>query len=105
MPSQTRIDANRANARKSTGPKTEAGKAASSQNATKDGFYSSGIFDLDEIMGGGFKMGTLNLVEVGHDLAGRYLQGDVLYGRCAIKGLRQLVAVNLRRCCRRQRTA
>ena len=37
MPSQEKIDANRANARKSTGPRTDAGKAASRNNAYRHG--------------------------------------------------------------------
>jgi hypothetical protein len=38
MSSQRQIEANRRNAQKSTGPKTEAGKTASSSNALKHGF-------------------------------------------------------------------
>ena len=34
------LTANKQNARKSTGPKTDTGKAALSQNATKHGLYS-----------------------------------------------------------------
>ncbi|MFX0101690.1 MAG: gas vesicle protein GvpD P-loop domain-containing protein [Candidatus Hodarchaeota archaeon] len=34
----------------------------------KEGYYSSGIPDLDGLLGGGFRMGTFNLVEVDHDL-------------------------------------
>lgn len=41
MASQAQIDANRANAQFSTGPKTEEGKAASSQNARRHGLLSS----------------------------------------------------------------
>jgi uncharacterized protein YecA (UPF0149 family) len=40
MATQAQIDANRRNAQSSTGPRTEAGKAASSQNAVTDGLYS-----------------------------------------------------------------
>jgi hypothetical protein len=40
MSTQAQIDANRENALKSTGPKTEAGKAASSQNNLRWGFHS-----------------------------------------------------------------
>jgi len=40
MSTQAQINANRENAEKSTGPKTEEGKAASSKNATRHGFYS-----------------------------------------------------------------
>jgi hypothetical protein len=39
--SRTRAEINRENARKSTGPKTEACKAASSRNALKEGFTAS----------------------------------------------------------------
>jgi hypothetical protein len=39
--SRTRAQINRENAQKSTGPKTEAGKAASSRNALKEGFSAS----------------------------------------------------------------
>ena len=38
--SQDRLTANRANAQKSTGPKTSEGKAASRMNATKHGLLS-----------------------------------------------------------------
>jgi hypothetical protein len=40
MATDRQIAANRANARKSTGPRTAAGKAASSTNAIKSGIYS-----------------------------------------------------------------
>ena len=40
---KTRAAVNRANAQKSTGPKTEQGKAASSQNAFKHGLYSKAL--------------------------------------------------------------
>jgi hypothetical protein len=40
MTSQARIDANRKNAQKSTGPKSEQGKAKSSRNALKHGLYA-----------------------------------------------------------------
>ena len=43
MPSQAQLDANRANAQHSTGPKSEAGKAASAQNATRHGFRSQTV--------------------------------------------------------------
>lgn len=48
-PSQRKIDANRANARKSTGPRTRAGKAAASRNAYEHGLYADiagGVFYL-----------------------------------------------------------
>jgi len=40
MTSQARIDANRHNALRSTGPRTEEGKQASSRNATKHGLFA-----------------------------------------------------------------
>ena len=40
---KTRAAVNRANAQKSTGPKTEQGKASSSQNAFKHGLYSKAL--------------------------------------------------------------
>jgi len=40
MPTDRQIAANRANARKSTGPRTPAGKAASSANSLKTGIYA-----------------------------------------------------------------
>jgi hypothetical protein len=40
MSTQAQIDANRENAKKSTGPKTAEGKAAVSQNAVKHGFFA-----------------------------------------------------------------
>jgi|SRR5438874_1763873 len=41
--SQKRIDANRRNAQRSTGPRTEDGKAASSRNAVRHGVYGSPV--------------------------------------------------------------
>src|SRR5215472_15129072 len=41
MPTIKQIDANRHNAERSSGPRTEAGKAASSMNALKSGIYSN----------------------------------------------------------------
>jgi len=41
MPTQAQIDANRRNAQHSTGPKTEAGKAKSSRNATRFGLFAT----------------------------------------------------------------
>jgi hypothetical protein len=41
MTTQSRIDANRANALHSTGPRSEAGKAVSSQNATTHGLFTA----------------------------------------------------------------
>jgi len=41
MTTQARINANRLNAQKSTGPKTAKGKAAASQNALKHGLSAS----------------------------------------------------------------
>lgn len=43
MPSQAQFDANRANAQKSTGPKSEAGKAHSGLNAVTHGFTGQTI--------------------------------------------------------------
>ena len=48
MTSQTRIDANRRNAQKSTGPRTEAGKATSRWNALKHGLASPELILFDE---------------------------------------------------------
>ena len=41
MPTEAQIDANRRNAQQSTGPRTEAGKANSSRNATKFGLFAT----------------------------------------------------------------
>ncbi len=41
--SKKQIKSNKENARKSTGPKTDSGKAVSSQNSTKHGLYSRDI--------------------------------------------------------------
>ena len=43
MSSQAQLDANRANAQRSTGPKSEAGKAASAQHSTRHGFRSQTV--------------------------------------------------------------
>ena len=45
MPTQNQIDANRANASHSTGPRTPEGKARASQNTRKHGFTASS-FDV-----------------------------------------------------------
>jgi hypothetical protein len=43
MPSPKQLAANRLNAKKSTGPKTSAGKAATSKNAIKYGVFSQSV--------------------------------------------------------------
>src|SRR5256885_4767166 len=43
MATQAQIEANRRNSRKSTGPVTESGKAASSLNAVKTGIYAESL--------------------------------------------------------------
>lgn len=43
MSSQAQIEANRANAQKSTGPRTEKGKQRVAQNATRHGLFSRSI--------------------------------------------------------------
>jgi len=48
MPSQPQLDANRRNARLSTGPKTPEGKAASSRNALKHGLLARDAVLLEE---------------------------------------------------------
>jgi hypothetical protein len=48
MTTQAQIAANRRNARKSTGPVTEAGKAAASQNALRHGLTARQIASADE---------------------------------------------------------
>ena len=48
MSSRAQLKANRANAKHSTGPKTEAGKQESSQNAIKHGFYSKSFLIRDD---------------------------------------------------------
>ena len=44
MATEAQIKANQANAKKSTGPKTEAGREKSSRNRLSHGFYSSSLF-------------------------------------------------------------
>jgi len=46
--SDRKIAANRENAKKSTGPKTDAGKTRSSQNAYKHGFFAEPLYPTDE---------------------------------------------------------
>ena len=48
MASKKQIEANRRNAKKSTGPKTEEGKAKSSTNARKHGLTSRQVWLSDE---------------------------------------------------------
>ena len=48
MATEAQILANRANSQLSAGPKTEAGKARASQNATKHGFYSKAFIVRDD---------------------------------------------------------
>jgi hypothetical protein len=43
--SPQKIEANRRNAQKSAGPRTEAGKAKASANSYKHGFFAKGLFD------------------------------------------------------------
>ncbi len=50
QPSEARLRANRANAKKSTGPKTEAGKSRSALNATRHGILSQVIHLPEEEM-------------------------------------------------------
>ena len=44
--SQRKLEANRRNAQKSTGPRTEAGKAKSAANSYTHGFYSKSLFAM-----------------------------------------------------------
>ena len=48
MTSKKQIEANRRNAKKSTGPKTEEGKAKSSMNALKHGLTSQRVWLNEE---------------------------------------------------------
>jgi hypothetical protein len=57
--SERKLQANRANAKRSTGPKTEAGKAASCRNALKHGILSRSL-DLT-LATPGLDLGSLNL--------------------------------------------
>ena len=45
MSTTAQIKANRQNARKSTGPKTDEGKAAVSQNALKHGIFAESVIE------------------------------------------------------------
>ena len=47
--SSQKLAANRANAKRSTGPKTLAGKAKASQNSYKHGFHSKHLFPNDKL--------------------------------------------------------
>ena len=48
MPSRRQLEANRSNARRSTGPQTESGKNRSKMNAVKHGLAGANIVVLDE---------------------------------------------------------
>jgi hypothetical protein len=48
MASKAQLDANRRNSQKSTGPRSEAGKAASSQNSTRSGVYANSLLIYGE---------------------------------------------------------
>ena len=48
MSTEAQQNANRENAKKSTGPRTEAGKAASSRNALKSGMHARSLVIFDE---------------------------------------------------------
>ena len=50
--SQRKIDANRANSKHSTGPKTEAGKAKSAENSYKHGFFAARLYPNKELRDG-----------------------------------------------------
>jgi hypothetical protein len=49
MSTQKQINANRQNAKKSTGPKTERGKAAVSQNAVKHGIFAESVIKGENV--------------------------------------------------------
>jgi hypothetical protein len=63
--SQRKIEANRGNAKKSTGPKTSCGKAMSSWNSTRHGLLSKGLPAID---GQGKEQFTLMLTSLQQDL-------------------------------------
>jgi len=50
--SQRKIEANRANSKHSTGPKTEAGKAKSAENSYKHGFFAVRLYPTKELREG-----------------------------------------------------
>src|SRR4051794_10419691 len=87
--SQARIDANRCNAQKSTGPKTEEGKEKSRANALKHGLSGAGIVlpadDAAEVerRSAAFARELNATGEVGHALARRAALSSVRMERAA----------------------
>jgi hypothetical protein len=69
MASEKQIAANRANAKRSTGPKTQAGKVASSRNAFRHGFSAPLRFD---------SVTSAKVDAIAHALAGEGAKEDML---------------------------
>jgi hypothetical protein len=66
LPTERQIAANRVNAKKSTGPKTPAGKLRSTRNAYRHGFSGPVVWD---------RASSRNMDSIAHDLVGR--QGGI----------------------------
>lgn len=98
--SPERIAANKANAQKSTGPKTEAGKEASRANGTKHGLTGEGIVmaeaeaaEVDEIARR-LRSDYRPITEVGGFLLDRMAMFTVRLRRCAVEERVRLAAMN-----------
>ena len=93
--SEARIQANRRNAAKSTGPKTEEGKAASRGNAYKHGLTGSGVVASDEDLAAADRLSaTLH-----EEMRPASALGSILVGRMAV------LAVRMDRCGRQESAA
>ena len=84
LPSQARVDANRRNAQRSTGPKTEVGKSRSRGNAVKHGLAGAGIaLPSEDDAAIRERFAALHA-----ELAPRTVVGDYLVGRVALAMVR-----------------
>ncbi len=93
--SEARIQANRLNAQKSTGPRTEEGKAASRANALKHGLTGSGVVASEEDADAVARLSA----ELRGEMRPSGALGRILVGRIAVQ------AVRLERCARQESAA
>ena len=97
MASQKQIEANRKNARRSTGPKSPEGKAVSAQNATKHGLRAQPAAVLESTQNLSFEEATYaDLKPIGavdKELAGTWISNSLLLHRLDQVG-RNMMGIN-----------